>query len=749
MSVSKKALALAALCVAAAQAFAAVAPSVIVLDFAGEGLSKAESAGLREKFESALAAGGAFTVKPRSDAEKALKGSGLSLAGISDPDTAAKVAKKVGATYAIIGIASSGAAKAVTLLLVEAATASVSHVAVMSGADAGELGKAVAAAASEFAEYRERKEAVARGGVSATTSTAARDSADKDKSGAAGATTSGAYDEPLETSKEYDSLGYALTEEEPSVGSPATGASGSSATKGTRTGSGTSGLRAGYADDNEQFNLFLKFLSDFTYVRHRMIAVDERIAVAVVDAVGKPVPNALVEVYALEGQSSGKRVDYGLSYSDGVFYVYPAMYPSARYRVSARSAGAEARAELARNGARSVELALSTTRKAPAIVTLDVAFVLDTTGSMGEEIESLKASIDLINANLMTLKPRPIIRFALVLYKDKGDEYVTRRTDFTSDVGLFAAELSSAYASGGGDGPEDLEAALKETIEGLSWSPDALRAAFVITDAQAHLDYADGYTYLDACMGARRRGVKIYSVGTGGLDAEGEYQLRQIAQLTQARYIFLTYGERGDSDGGSVASVSHHVGSNFAADRLEVIVVRFLKDEYARWAAQAVEIDESYLEAVRIDSETRDQTVAKLFDAAIQDLLAMSTIRVSSETRCSVLPISVAGGAKGLEGTAEYFSTNLLLAATRSKSFVVIDRKDLQKVLEELELGVSGLVDEASAAKVGKAYGAEVLIVGELYRRSDRLDLFLKLVRVETAEVLALAAVRIDPKLGL
>jgi hypothetical protein len=70
-------------------------------------------------------------------------------------------------------------------------------------------------------------------------------------------------------------------------------------------------------------------------------------------------------------------------------------------------------------------------------------------------------------------------------------------------------------------------------------------------------------------------------------------------------------------------------------------------------------------------------------------------------------------------------------------------------VMGELELQLSALGDEESAAKVGKVLGAEVLVVGTIYEKEGHYELFLKLVRVETAEVLSATKARIDRDLGL
>jgi len=89
------------------------------------------------------------------------------------------------------------------------------------------------------------------------------------------------------------------------------------------------------------------------------------------------------------------------------------------------------------------------------------------------------------------------------------------------------------------------------------------------------------------------------------------------------------------------------------------------------------------------------------------------------------------------------------MTGAKVKRFKLVERKDLQKVLSELELQLSGLVDDANAAKVGQFLGADILVAGTLYKRADRYELFLKLVRVSTAEVLAVTRAKIAFDLGL
>lgn len=71
-------------------------------------------------------------------------------------------------------------------------------------------------------------------------------------------------------------------------------------------------------------------------------------------------------------------------------------------------------------------------------------------------------------------------------------------------------------AGGGGDYPEDLQSALKDSIKEMQWRKDSIRLSFVITDAPPHLDYKQEYTYISAMKEASERGIKFFTIGTGG-----------------------------------------------------------------------------------------------------------------------------------------------------------------------------------------------------------------------------------------
>jgi len=169
---------------------------------------------------------------------------------------------------------------------------------------------------------------------------------------------------------------------------------------------------------------------------------------------------------------------------------------------------------------------------------LDLALVIDTTGSMGDELAYLKVEIDSIAAQVQQLFPDVDQRYALILYRDNGDEYVTRTFDFSGSLDEFRAHLSEQQASGGGDYPEAMQAALQQATQ-LSWrSGPTARVAFLVGDAPPHAHHID--QTIDSVLKLRQKEVTLFPIAASGVQNEAEYLMRISAFLTMGQYLFLT-----------------------------------------------------------------------------------------------------------------------------------------------------------------------------------------------------------------
>ena len=169
---------------------------------------------------------------------------------------------------------------------------------------------------------------------------------------------------------------------------------------------------------------------------------------------------------------------------------------------------------------------------------VEVVFALDTTGSMGGLIQAAKEKIWSIATTMAQAQPAPEIRMGLVAYRDRGDEYVTRVVDLSSDLDTMYATLMDFRADGGGDGPESVNQALYDAVHNVSWSQDAkaYKVVFLVGDAPPHMDYANDVKYPEILKAAQNRNIVINTIQCGNENyTTGSWQ--HIAKLGQGNYF--------------------------------------------------------------------------------------------------------------------------------------------------------------------------------------------------------------------
>ena len=260
------------------------------------------------------------------------------------------------------------------------------------------------------------------------------------------------------------------------------------------------------------------------------------VTVRVADASGRAIPFAEVKLTCSDGNSIAMATQ-----ADGTAIFFPGLDRlSERISVSARKGGqtiANARAVLVSNQPGGQTIGLTASTAAVAADKLDLMFVIDTTGSMGDEIRYLQSELRSI-INDVTAKHRGVdIRLGFVFYRDDGDDYVTYSVDFNRDIGRQQGILANQSANGGGDYPEAMDQALIRAVA-LPWRADAVKSLFLVADAPPHSDKF-GRTWL-AAEAARAKRIHITPIAASGVADQAEYAMRAMAAATQSRYLFLT-----------------------------------------------------------------------------------------------------------------------------------------------------------------------------------------------------------------
>ena len=166
---------------------------------------------------------------------------------------------------------------------------------------------------------------------------------------------------------------------------------------------------------------------------------------------------------------------------------------------------------------------------------LQVMFIVDTTGSMGDELAYLQKDFNAIAEDVGS----DGVRYSVNFYRDEGDDYVTRCNPFTSDIGEVQSLISAEYADGGGDTPEAVAEILTETMAGdAGWSDSAAKLAFLIFDAPPHHGKEQA---LDAAVrAAAAKGIRVVPVVASNAERETELFGRALAICTGGTYVFLT-----------------------------------------------------------------------------------------------------------------------------------------------------------------------------------------------------------------
>ncbi len=187
---------------------------------------------------------------------------------------------------------------------------------------------------------------------------------------------------------------------------------------------------------------------------------------------------------------------------------------------------------------------------------MDVVFLIDTTGSMGDEIAQVKESIVDMITEIEGGKPAPDVRFGLVLYRDRGDEYVTKKFDLTRDTDEIVKSIRDIKATGGGDTPESVNEALYVAIQEMNWDKDidTDKTIFLIGDARPKI-YDNDYRWEDEVKKALDRYIIINSIGCSGLSSDGVDIFTKIAKGSEGSFRFLTYRGEYVAEDGSTRSV--------------------------------------------------------------------------------------------------------------------------------------------------------------------------------------------------
>jgi hypothetical protein len=331
---------------------------------------------------------------------------------------------------------------------------------------------------------------------------------------------------------------------------------------------------------------------------------------------------------------------------------------------------------------------------------IEVVFVLDTTSSMSGLIQAAKEKIWSIATTMGSAQQKPDIRMGLVAFRDRGDAYITRSYDLSSDLDSMYAQLMDFRAEGGGDGPESVNQALYEAVHGISWSDDTstYRVIFLVGDAPPHMDYANDVKYPETLAVARHRGIVVNAIQSGQ-HQHTRPAWQQIAALGHGKYFQV-------EDSGNTVAVATPFDAELSALAAELEATRlYFGDAEAKRAQQAK------LEATaRLRKELSSEALAR------RDTFNASASGKANLLGDSELVEAVSSGRVELEEIETKDLPASLQAMAPAEQREVIENRAKRR--DELQQKIRQLADSRSLyikQKVEAAGGAEDSLDEKIY----------------------------------
>jgi len=178
--------------------------------------------------------------------------------------------------------------------------------------------------------------------------------------------------------------------------------------------------------------------------------------------------------------------------------------------------------------------------KCEKISKADIMFVIDATGSMGDEIGYLKTELKDVIQSVESMNKNLALRIGSVFYRDEGDAYVSRTSPLSENIDQTLTFNNEQNAGGGGDFPEAVHIGLAKALE-QDWSSEAIaRIIFLVLDAPPHHDEEVMNSLRASIKKAAALGIKIIPISGSGINRHTEFLLKFMAMSTNGTYLFLT-----------------------------------------------------------------------------------------------------------------------------------------------------------------------------------------------------------------
>jgi len=169
---------------------------------------------------------------------------------------------------------------------------------------------------------------------------------------------------------------------------------------------------------------------------------------------------------------------------------------------------------------------------------VQIVFALDATGSMSGLIDTAKEKIWSIASSFTQSDNNTQVQMGLVFYRDRGDKFVTKIIQISSDLDNLYEKLMSVVADGGGDAPESVNQGLYEAVSKMNWDLDSsvYKTIFLVGDCPPHMNYQDDVKFPQSCQLAKKKGIILNTI-LMGTDVTANRIWHEIANCSQGEFM--------------------------------------------------------------------------------------------------------------------------------------------------------------------------------------------------------------------
>ena len=295
-------------------------------------------------------------------------------------------------------------------------------------------------------------------------------------------------------------------------------------------------LTAGEWKDLDDIPFWTKLLNDndwYQLLENRGLFANKIVQVKVTDGNGNPCFNVPVVLK----DTDNKEIYKAVTDINGMAYLLYDLDNTKQEAKCVSIGGADY--DIVKDG----ETAIAIDSATVGVKQLDLLFMIDTTGSMSDELTYLQAELRDVIRKIAESGAAFAINLSVNFYRDTGDEYVVRSFEFTNDIDKAISQLSEQRTAGGGDYAEAVHLALDDVVKNHQWREDSVKLCFMVLDAPPHTNTEIAgidERMQTTVMSMAETGIRFISVASSGVDTETEFLLRSWAVMTGGTYTFLT-----------------------------------------------------------------------------------------------------------------------------------------------------------------------------------------------------------------